>query len=466
MLRPFQSAQNKIHFRVMACLILLLGVNQCAIANIAYSELETEFAEISQKAYSYYSKNDPTGTLKRKDATALYRHVKAAFETGENQKAISLINANLELIRNNIDKSSTDYFLTNLLRNNELSTVNELVNYANYYGDTYTQSKANFHLAKHHFNRKNWKQAQEYLQAIEVRNALTNDEGDYATLIFGISLQQQKLHREAAKIYDSIEDNSKYYGHAQLNKAVAYIRQDWWTDAHVAIESVLNDNLPDELDEFTNRLLLVLGHSQLKNEFYRDARNTFRKIDLESQYVNKALLGIGLCALHQGDYIGAANAFEILKSKPDNDLPIAESYLLVPFVHVQMGQPTLATTLYSEAVSFYNKQLKETNKQIASLENHFSKGRNITDYNSTLKQLPKLVLQQIPQFLLSEYKSLTDFESSINDPKLNKEINALILKYSEVIFTAAKSQLNRYAEQIRSYMSQSQFGLAKLYDSN
>src|SRR5690606_31020616 len=183
------------------------------------------------------------------------------------------------------------------------------------------------------FERKAWDKAQQYLSAIEVQNALTKAESDYTSIMRGIILQMHKKHRESVKHYDSITDTSDYYTYAQLNKAIAFIRQGWWTDAHIAINDALKKNTPKKLTELNNRLYLVLGYSQLQHEFYRDARQTFRNIALDSQYVNRALLGIGLCALHQGDFVGALNAFKLLQSKQQDDIFVTESYLLLAFVY-------------------------------------------------------------------------------------------------------------------------------------
>ena len=87
-----------------------------------------------------------------------------------------------------------------------------------------------------------------------------------------------KKHRQAIENYNKVPASSEYYVYAQLNSAIANIRQGWWTDAQTTINDVIKNTHIDNSNELTNRLYLTLGYLLLQKEYFRDARNAFMKI--------------------------------------------------------------------------------------------------------------------------------------------------------------------------------------------
>lgn len=444
-------------FSFLLVIVSLVFSYHAAAQTERAEKLELEYRELSNQFYRHQTqKQSAIPTIDK-----LYKKVKASIKAGQPIAAVTTTIANLNLIKANIGDPKVQYFVTQLLEQNAWQAVEILFEHAMESGDPYTTSKLNYLYANYYFNRKAWDKAQQYLSAIEVRNALTKAESDYTTVMLGIILQMHKKHRESVKYYDSITDTSDYYTYAQLNKAIAFIRQGWWTDAHIAISNALKKVPPKNLTELNNRLYLVLGYSQLQHEFYRDARQTFRSIALDSRYVNRALLGIGLSALHQGDFVGALNAFKLLQSKQLDDIFVTESYLLLAFVYEQMGQETTASAHYSEAIAYYQGRIANTDMEMAKIRGAIASSAS----NLIYTEIADSILQELPDHMLANAQRLDLFSRETTNDQLLKKIAALKQEYNNVLLLLSRDIVEEQTRVLKSYLSQSQFGVAKLFDN-
>ncbi len=442
---------------ILSIAMLILTFSTLSQANPQKStEFDALHRETSALAHMYYKEaaRELKGTFYIKRSVSDLK--KAVVKLAKNEQhalANAVILANFPLIKKHIDSREMPIFLAQLLNHNIWKSAQELANEALRNGRYRTQSKTNYLLAEYYFSHDNLKKSIEHLTAIESSKPLTQNERDYATLIFGISLQRKKQHRKALKIYEKIESTSDYYGHSRLNMAIGYIRQGWWTDAEIAIADALLQKPPEELKEINNRLLLVLGYSQLQHEFYRNARKTFRKVGLDSRYMNRALHGIGLCAISQKDYPGAINAFKHLQSNEQEDVSSLESYLLVPYTQNRMGELDQAAAGYSEAVVFYEIKARELEASVSIREAN-----------------PKLPLNDAELASLSDiakktHRMLHELDAQSSRVSTQKKIQTLKLKLNRALSAEWVRSTQEKADNLKSYLSQSQYGLAKLYDA-
>lgn len=416
--------------------------------------LYQKFAEISDTYYLEASRELAGTVYIKKDIASLRKHVEKLINNDSEVLANAVILANFPKILSNLDAKHSPFFLSQLLKHDIWESAQTLATRIFSEGNLYTRSRAHYYLGQYFFDRGVVNETFKHLSDIEESKALTPKQRDYATIMFGISLQKIKKHRDAVKIYEKVPTKSYYYSYAQLNIAVAYIRQGWWTDAKIAIEKALEITPKDKaLNEMNNRLLVVLGYSQLQNEFYRDARKTFRRVSLDSQYVNRAMLGLGLCALSQRDFEGAVNAFERLRQRPGSDLPVLEATLMVPYSLDSMGALDEAAINYSEAIAFFENKLRQLQEE-----------KNALTFSDGTRLKSEWIEQSAP--LIKRYYAFFDkFELDRISGDLRKRINSLKTKYREVIVTQAiANNASRY-DNVRSYLSQSQYGLAKLYDT-
>ncbi|WP_185230961.1 tetratricopeptide repeat protein [Teredinibacter franksiae] len=426
---------------------VLATATQANTTSTSSSALNAEYQRFVLEDYLYKKNKLKSGNLVKNTFDDIFHAFTSALSTGNNADAIATIAANHNRLITNIDDEKFITLFKYLLQQQATSVAEIFYNDARQYADSYTQAKLNYFLAMHHFDMGDWQKAQTFLTRIESRNALENSQSDYATLMFGITLQNQKNHRAAIKHYQSIAETSAYYNHALLNIAVAYIRQGWWTDAKISIEKALGNKLSQPADEFENRLYLVLGSNQLQHEFYRNAREAFRNVEIESQYADQALLGIGLSALNQGDYVGAINAFGILKAKTDYSLPVIESHLLFAYTHEQMGEKSLASAHYEAAIAFYNQLLLK----LSAGNTAFFEDKSNT---------------AITQTYIARSKLLESVQKDPNTSKpLRKNAKKLAMQYSQKIAMVDRLRQQKANTVLTSYLSQAQFGQAKIFDT-
>ena len=411
--------------------------------------LESEFNKLTTQLYNDRTHISKSKTAKDFNISELANLIDSDFSQGKYLAASQRLINDADLITTHINHPASIQILSTLLEYDTQGLATKLLNMAHKRGDNSTLFKMHYIFAVYYAERNNWLAAQKHLTQIEAQDSLTTDESDYATLLFGISLQRTKNHRAAVTYYEKIPHTSPYYQYAQLNKAAAYIRQGWWTDAQISIEDSLKQTSPPPLKEVTNRLYLVLGYSQLRHEFYRDARNSFRKVTLGSQYKNRALLGIGLSALNQKDYIGAINAFGRLKSQQESDISTTESYLLSAYTHEQMKQISTASDQYSEAINYYQQKIATINNSPP----------NETSINSLSHHTHKTINR-----LKNQIKITSTLLEQIENHKLAKPLITLNKKHTELLAKIQKNSNEQDIKILTSYLSQAQFGQAKLYD--
>lgn len=456
--------QSRFNLMIKTLCTLLLVAFWCPCASLAkdaspqVSEQESGYNLAIERSYAELRTTHAKSGLVKSSLPELNTAVNTSIITGDNGSAILQLALNIPLMETAVDSALVMHFFNYLLDQEAIPVAEQLLSAAERSGDTYALSRMHYFLGKHFYQKAQWAVAQYYLSKIEIKAALTKEQSDYATIIFGVTLQHQKKHREALKYYDTIEPKSVYYGFSQLNKAVVYIRQGWWTDARMAIEKALEQKAAGNTEEFANRLQLVLGYNQLQHEFYRNARESFRKITLDSQYADRALLGIGLCALNQGDYVGAINAFGILKGKTETNISIAESYLLYAFTHEQMSQPQIASAMYEEAIAYYDRKLRETDATLALLRT----GGPITgDMKTPIGEHQTVT----PQYLSIRSKLLNYLATQVSQKRNKALISEAQRDLQAETRNAAITAFEAEKNILVSYLSQAQFGQAKLFDN-
>lgn len=456
-------------FILVLCFITSLVISPVSAAKISDSDIqkqEINFQQTTSKIYSALAKNfyecrDSTSSLK-----SLNILLKKLEQKNEQIIGICTIQNHIPLIEKNIDNKEIFPIIQFLLNNNSLTLANKIFSIAKSEGDKSLVSYISFIYAKYYLKRKKWKNALSHIQG--TYNNLAPEDANLARLFTGIALQKTKKHRQAVKVYSKIPQQSKHYPSARLNIATAYIRQDWWTDAHIKIKEILNDKKIKTNNEMINRLYLVLGYSLLRKEFYRDSRETFRNIEIDSIYFNKALLGIALTATNQEDYIGALNAINILKSKKSYDLSVDESHLLLPYTYEKLGQNMTASASYTEAQQYYQNRISSIKtlninktlsaKSILDKNNIINIENNIVEFT---KHYPLSFLENTARInSLEKYMRHTNNKNLKSVYKTTKHTHNIILnRMLSDIFNKRLSYLN-------SYLNQSRFGLARLFDNS
>ncbi len=452
-------------------LIVNLAIIPQGIAAISGDEikiLEKDFQRVTNNLYETLAKNLSECRGRTRSLKRLNLQLQKLSSQNKNIIGLCLIQNHLPLIRENIDSKEIFAVFQFILDNNNLVLANKLYAQAKSDGDNSLLSNISFIYAQYYLQRKNWKKVLQYIAG--TYNDLAVEDANLARIYTGIALQKTKKHRQAVKFYSTIPQQSKYYPAARLNIATAYIRQDWWTDAHIEINKILNSKKIKTNDEMVNRLYLVLGYSLLHKEFYRDSREAFRNIEINSIYFNKALLGIALTATSQEDFIGALNAINILKSKKPFDLSVDESHILLPYIYEKLNQNMTASASYTDAQKYYRerieniKTIKNTNQNNISAQDilknkkYFQIENNIINFSN-----------YIPVVFLNNIKRLDDISKYINhvdNVVLKNKYLKLKNKYDNSLSRTLSVIFEQRVTYLNSYMNQSRFGLARLFDNS
>ncbi|MDH5776651.1 MAG: tetratricopeptide repeat protein [Gammaproteobacteria bacterium] len=437
------------------------------VSNDELKQLEDRFRAVSSAVYTDFTHTRPFGNTRYKTLTELEQTVSQLVEQGKHIQAIDIVKRNLNMIKQGVDNRAIFTIFDLLLTHNEWQTAETLLKEVEDVGDKSLSANVYFNYAKYYMSRGEWKKALNNLRGI--KDDLQTEDANYALLLQGISLQRLKDHRGSLKFYNAIPATSKYHPHATLNIAVAYIRQGWWTDAKIAIDKILDDHRIKITDEMTNRLYLVTGYSLLQQGYYRNSRQAFRNIDVDSHYANRALLGIALTASNQEDYVGALNAINILRQKKTFDLSVDEANLLLPYTYEKLSQNLTASKGYSEALAFYQKRVGELTSLLVSStsnagnikivrNNSLEIGNNHIDY---ARYYPASFLQNH-----TELKALQPHVERYGSSNLKNRFNSLLAQHNATLIKIARNLVNIRIEHLNSYMSQSRFGLARLYDNS
>jgi len=453
--------------RLLAGIVLSLPPLAAAVDAPADAQqlLDRRFVALSASIYKHTAGVKNAEVERFSDIASLHRRFKELHDRGDIVSAITLIRTHLPLIRENVDNLLVDDLVEALLLHNEPTTVQEILAAAKHAGDRFTVSRMSYRFARYHFDRKDWRIALDYLNGIH--NDLKPLHSQHALVLSGIAMQKLKKHRESVKFYQQVPANSAYYSVARLNSAVAYIRQDWWTDANTVLRETIKTNSKNGNTELQNRLYLVLGYMLLHKEYFRDAREAFRSITLDSLYANRALLGLSLSAGGQDDFGAALNALSILKKRGAADLPTDESHVLLPFLYQKLNQPATASSGYSEAMAYYEAKLAAI-EDLLKTEDHFADVQSslVTSGTVTLNGIEFSMEDDVPDYIAGNVRNLNRFKDGIGNPKLLEQVNALLRDYLQLYNRAVHAKLEQRRTFLQSYLNQCRFGLAKLLDKS
>jgi len=177
-----------------------------------------------------------------------------------------------------------------------------------------------------------------------------------------------------------------------------------------------------------------------------------------------------LTTTNQEDYISALNAINILTKKKTYDLSVDESHLLLPYIYEKLNQNMTASASYTDAQAYYRERIKNI-KSITNEEQHSINALNILNNNNQLN-----IKNNIVDF--SKYFAVSFLENSsrldelskymfhAKSVKLTKKHQSLKEKYNKSLLKIVSVIFKDRLTYLESYMNQSRFGLARLFDNS
>ena len=466
-LRGTKPGGNSALLAVMLGLLALPGALQAGpIKPDTIEDLDRQFQDYSRDFYRQVIKTRLFALQKYKTIAELKSRVDTLLKSGDTSHALALIHFNFELIRNNIDALETVHLTGLLLDLNDWHGAKRIFSTARNEGGKVAVSNLSYVFAKYFMARKEWQQALAHLQG--VINDLSDDDANYARIMVGTILQYQKQHRKAVTYYQKVSKHSRYYPTAVLNTAVAYIRQDWWTDAYILINELVKDDSLHVNDTMIDRLHLVLGYALLRKQYFRNSREAFRNVGLNSPYTNRALLGIALTAANQEDFIGSLNAITILKNRKSTDLTVDEAYLLLPYTYGKLKQNLTATSAYTDGIKYYQERIAALQNISRSDESILAKLRISPDKTSiSIDNNEFDYSQYYPKSFFDNYEQLVRLGKHAGSiSSLQSKYQALFSVHRKTLASICRHLLDERIDYLQSYLNQSRYGLARLYDSS
>lgn len=367
----------------------------------------------------------------------------------------------LPLIERDIHHRDVPLFVGALLAWNQRATAERIFLQLTKQGDKAAIAQAAVSLAEYDLARQRW---QDVVRAAEVGAAAgTQDETSKLRFMHGVALQELRKHRAALAQYAKVALTSPQYRQAQLNMAVANIRQDWWTDGHAIIAELLKGARPGVDAVFNDRLNTVLGFSLMRQQYYRSARDAFRNVGLDGPYTNRALLGILLSAMYQQDYVGALNAAKALSRSKVRDLPADEAPLLTGYIYERLQQPATAMGAYGEAVDYYEKRvaaLTAARLDAGAVRAALHHEAPIVSVADTPLELGEV----LPPAVFANMRLLDEYRSHVKNRALETEYAALDAAHTQLLLAALNQAVAQRVSYLNHYMSQARFGLAAVHE--
>lgn len=434
------------------------------ITDAALAALDTRVQAFSSSFHATLrrvDRPDPIGSV-----AALVQAVDALHAKQQHARAVALILHNLSMVERQIDAGGVPRLIEVLLGANEWKTASRLYEKLKAQGDKAAQSAASLAFAKYHFARQQWAQTQ--AATATIGSEVATEDFNHARLLQGLALQRLRQHRPALVQYAKIPKGSRYYTAARLNMALANIRQDWWTDAHLIIEDLLQNRGANDEAGLTDRLYTTLGYSLLRQQYYRNARETFRNVSLHGPYTNRALLGIALSAAYQDDYAGALNAVRRLKEQNARDLPVDEANLLMAYFYEKLAQPETAIAGYMHAIQHYDDRIAGIEQALAM--DAVDLRRQIASHGPAGVVVAGEALDveaKLPPAFFGNLRLLASYEADVRrlgDASLTREYATLDKDYNDTLAKAVRQALLEKISYLNHYKSQARFGLAAVQD--
>lgn len=463
----FSFRNLPVYVALLALCTMHASANAAGTDRFAMQSEQLDTALQDFAARFYPAQLQRGGIARFTSVDALANALQHQLEQDSTQQAVLLIFNNLALVEKHINSRAAIRVIAILLEANEWQTASRLLTLARQESDRAVISNMSFAFARQHFYRGRWREARDMLAAIE--RDLPPEDLHHALLMQGIAAQKMQEHRQAIDIYAKIPASSRHFQAAQVNLAVANIRQDWWTDAHEIIDKLLQARPGATRDSQTDRLHTLLGYSFLQQQYYRNAREAFRNVSRDGPYTNRALLGIALCAANQEDYIGALNAVRILKDSALIDLPVDEAHMLTAYFYEKLQQFATASAGYTDAIAYYEQRISRlaglsvSEADIALRINHRTDDTTIR-VDKELLDLGGL----LPAAFFDNLRRLWSYQAymaAMQEPALKHEFTTLQDAYRQLLGEAVREALRVRANQLTSYMNQARFGLARMHDT-
>ena len=163
--------------------------------------------------------------------------------------------------------------------------------------------------------------------------------------------------------------------------------------------------------------------------------------------------------------MGALNAINILKMKESYDLPAEEAYLLQPYIYSKLQQYLTASAGFNEAISHYQKRIQVI-EAILQMPDGIAKQLQTHNNTLTVSHYQFDLSQHYPLAMLENFRLVKKLANQAQSDELKQSLQHLEKEYSTLLVEIARHMLNKRIAQLNSYIDQSRYGLALLFDNS
>lgn len=225
-----------------------------------------------------------------------------------------------------------------------------------------------FYLGKLYYHKRLFKQAKNAFAKVG-NDLATSLHEEFYTLRANLLMREGAFSQAAASLQQitaAVENQDFYY--ARYNLGISYIKAgDQRQGVDILRELGRLQTNDSELKKLRDKANLTLGLHILRRAPVI-ARDFLRRIRLDGQYSNRALLGLGWAEVERGNYDVALLPLKKLSQRGGADTAVYESMLVIGQILERMRAMPQAVQAYQEAISIFQQELKTLDDTAASLK--------------------------------------------------------------------------------------------------
>ncbi|WNO08968.1 hypothetical protein [Teredinibacter sp. KSP-S5-2] len=225
-----------------------------------------------------------------------------------------------------------------------------------------------FFLAKLRYIRNDFDGAKEALKNVRPFPS-KKMRGDVFALKINLAIQQGKL-KLAERYLEKRDPGVGWQPYMYYNLGAAWAREGNYTKAIYYFDEIGKSRFIDEEHvALFDQAMTAAGYAHLLLEEYPQAIEKFKKVRLNSDTSNRALLGYGWASDRLGNHNDALDAWTHLSNSNLLDASNQEAVVAVPFAYERLGAETLALRSFKEAEQKLLAEIDSLDKIIVDMQN-------------------------------------------------------------------------------------------------
>jgi len=325
---------------------------------------------------------------------------------------------------------------------------------------TQARPVTNTNIALFYIKKKSWNKIYYTL----LTNSTDIESIYYKYILYGISLQGMNKNKEAIEYYNKVHYKSTYYATAQINMALLYKHNGLNNNSIDIINKILTN--PDIVitKQIKNHIYLILGYLYNNEHKYIKSNEVFKKIELNSIYSSRAIIGLLLNAIELNDLKSLEKLSLTLIKNDKFDLPGDESYLIKAFSYSSQGEHNKSIAAYSDAINHYKKRIESIDNIIYQFK-PLVINEIINKHIFVISDNKIDLLEYFPIEFFNHYAELIKMKRTVSDLMgknnyMYYSTYELHSKYSEIINKLLIKKLSDRSKYLMDYLIQSRYGLA------